>query len=366
MSNPTIIATGTTYLFYDESVTTHDVLPPKTYKVQWSPNSGFSLRRVADLTIGESKIYGDTTERADRIIRNYRRAGRSLGALASGDKGMGKSLLMRVLADRFTSELNLPVVLVEGDHPGIADFLDMLPECMVVFDEFEKTFAPSGDEEDEPRFAAQQQFLGLFDGLSATKRLYVLTVNNVKNIDEHLVNRPGRLHHHLRFTYPSTAEVRAYLNDADTPAAEVDKVVRFSSRARLNFDHLRAIAFGLGDGERFEDIIADLNIKAVENTLMNVTATLNTGEVFESPVQLSMLSSGPRTVRLDDTTIGAYVTIKFDLDDARFIEGDDVLHVDQENVSANRYDYSTHDRTTVTVTSLTMAPHKDTMNARVF
>lgn len=99
---------------------------------------------------------------------------------------------------------------------------------------------------------------------------------------------------------------------------------------------------------------------------MNVTATLNTGEVFESPVQLSMLSSGPRTVRLDDTTIGAYVTIKFDLDDARFIEGDDVLHVDQENVSANRYDYSTHDRTTVTVTSLTMAPHKDTMNARVF
>lgn len=158
-----------------------------------------------------------TPPSADRIIRNYRRAGRSLGALASGDKGMGKSLLMRVLADRFTSELNLPVVLVEGDHPGIADFLDMLPECMVVFDEFEKTFAPSGDEEDEPRFAAQQQFLGLFDGLSATKRLYVLTVNNVKNIDEHLVNRPGRLHHHLRFTYPSTAEVRAYLNDADTP-----------------------------------------------------------------------------------------------------------------------------------------------------
>ncbi|RSM68928.1 hypothetical protein DL991_40835 [Amycolatopsis sp. WAC 01375] len=128
----------------------------------------------------------------------------------------------------------------------------------VIFDEFEKIFTLSGDDE-----MSQTQFLGLFDGLSTTKRLYILSVNDLSRVNEFMLNRPGRFHYHLRFAYPEPETVTTYLRD-QVPAisqSQIEEVVEFTRKHDTNFDHLRAIAFELCGGEEFKDVIGDLNMK---------------------------------------------------------------------------------------------------------
>lgn len=271
MPASTIVVSNGQFRLYGDSVQTFDRLPVATYVIEFSKLTGYSLREVAPLTQGDEVVYGSHPQRVDRIVRGYQDFGsRSMGVLLSGDKGMGKSLLVRMLAERARNELGLPTVLVQHATPGLASFLDDLGEVTIVFDEFEKVF--DNDNED----GAQSQFLPLFDGLSLTKRLYVISVNHLSRVNEFLLNRPGRLHYHMRFAYPDPATVAAYLRD-QVPGIvddEVNAVVDFSRKYDLNFDHLRAISFELCRKEAFADVIGDLNIKRTERNGASVTIRL--------------------------------------------------------------------------------------------
>lgn len=261
MPASTIVASGGQFRLYDDSVRTFDRLPVATYAIDFSTTTGYSLRQVTPLAPGEETVYGSHVQRVDRIVRSYGAMNRSLGVILSGDKGMGKSLLLRMLAEQAREQLELPTVLVQHSTPALAAFLDNLGEVVIVFDEFEKVFGNSEDE-------AQTQFLSLFDGLSVTKRLYVLSVNDLRRVNEFMLNRPGRFHYHMRFAYPDPETVATYLRDQvpGIPVAQVNEVVDFSRRYDLNFDHLRAIAFELRQGEPFAEVIGDLNIKRIERS----------------------------------------------------------------------------------------------------
>ncbi|QFZ20550.1 AAA family ATPase [Saccharothrix syringae] len=262
MPASTIVASGGRFRLYDDSVQTFDRLPVATYAIDFSKMTGYSLRQVTPLAPGEDTVYGSHVQRVDRIIGSYEAMDRSLGVILSGDKGMGKSLMLRMLAERAREQLELPTILVQHSTPGLASFLDDLGEVVVVFDEFEKVFASHGEDE------TQTQFLSLFDGLSVTKRLYVLSVNDLVRVNEFMLNRPGRFHYHMRFAYPEPETVATYLHDQvpGIAAAQVDEVVEFSRKYDLNFDHLRAIAFELRRGEPFAEVIGDLNIKRIERS----------------------------------------------------------------------------------------------------
>lgn len=284
-----IISTGTTYRIFDSSVETHDELPLATYRVRFSPMEGFSLQRTSDLEVGTEKVYGNHARRISRILSAYNQFDRSLGVLLSGDKGMGKSLTIRMLADEARRKLSLPVIVVDSNAPGLADFLDSLGEVMVVFDEFEKVF-PSGGGDDD----AQQQFLSLFDGISTTRRLYVISANQVHHLSDYLVNRPGRFHYHIRFDYPDADQVREYLRDQAprANATEIEQAVIFSRKVNLNYDHLRAIAFELNHGgEAFADIIGDLNIKRVDTPVYQVKTTFDDGTSLSTIERLDLFHS---------------------------------------------------------------------------
>ncbi|UUV32150.1 ATP-binding protein [Amycolatopsis roodepoortensis] len=258
MPASTIVESNGQFRFYGASVRNHDQLPVATYAIDFNPLSGgHSLRKVAPLSPGEGKIYGSHAERVDLIVDRYPRMDRSLGAILSGDKGMGKSLMLRMLAERLREQLGLPTVLVQHATSGLASFLDELGEVAVIFDEFEKVFAKDGDED------SQTQFLSLFDGLSTAKRLYLLSVNDLSRVNEFLLNRPGRLHYHMEFTYPEPETVAAYLHDQVSAITDdqVAEVVEFSRKFALNFDHLRAIALELSLGGEFYKVVKELNIK---------------------------------------------------------------------------------------------------------
>ena len=272
-----IIATGSTYRIFDESVMVHNHLPVGTYKVRFNPMAGFSLQKVDDLRSSGEKAYGTLEKRVKKIIRTFQNTTRSLGVLASGDKGMGKTMMLRTLADKARNELALPVIIVDSNAPGLADFIDTIGESIVVFDEFEKVFRIDDDGED-----SQSQFLGLFDGMSATKRMYVVTVNEINRVSDYLINRPGRFHYHLRFDYPQADEVREYMGDNGIPSDQIDKVVSFTNVTNVNYDHLRAIAFELRSGEDFHEVISDLNIKRTERVRYQIELIFDTGKIVSS------------------------------------------------------------------------------------
>ncbi|WP_110588074.1 AAA family ATPase [Microbacterium suaedae] len=302
MSN-TYIETAGRIKIYDSAVRAHDALPVGTYRVQHNPKEGFSLLRVSDLTVGAERVYGDRAHRLDKIFSAHERISRSLGVMLSGNKGQGKSLFLRMIAERARS-LALPVVLVTEDVDGIVEFLDTLDECVLIFDEFEKTFS-NGRRDRFGSADRQSQFLSLFDGMSSVKRIYCLTVNDLADVSEYIVNRPGRFHYHMRFDYPGPDEVRAYLTDQapDAAAPEIENAVLFSRHIPVSYDHLRAIAFEMNDPEaRFSEIINDLNIKATEPLTYRVDARFASSPPLSDEVTLNIHERGDmvRTIELRD------------------------------------------------------------------
>ena len=265
MSDNSIISVGDTYRLYGSEVKTHSDLPVGTYEIQFNPMAGYSLEKVDDLTAVGERVYGNRQVKADKIIRSYKHMDRNLGVMLSGDKGQGKSLFVRMLADAARAD-DMPVIKVTKATPGIADFIDSLGECLVIFDEFEKVFRKSSSYDDEDNSSnSQDQFLSVFDGTSSVNRIYCITFNNMYGVSNYMLNRPGRFHYHLRFDYPTVDEIETYLieNVEGITTQQIKDVVRFSLRTSINYDHLRAISFEFKtheNGTRLGDFIDDLNI----------------------------------------------------------------------------------------------------------
>ena len=218
-----IIETGTTYKIYGEDLIVLDNLPPQTYRVGFGQFTGFFLEKQHELEVKEDKVYGIHNQKVDKVLKRFADSRKNLGVILSGDKGIGKSLFARLLANKAVDN-GIPVILVDRFIPGISDFLNEIKnEVMVLFDEFDKTFAKNGD--DDP----QAKMLSLFDGTSDGKKLFVVTCNDYYRLNEFMVNRPGRFHFHFRFDYPNPDEVKEYLTDKldEKFYSEIKKVVAF-------------------------------------------------------------------------------------------------------------------------------------------
>lgn len=257
-----VINTGNVFNLYGDNLKVHDKLPAQCYTVRFSKDSGFYLEKHSDIEIKEDKIYGVHVQKVDKVLRSYKNFNRNLGVILSGDKGIGKSLFAKMLSIKAIQN-GLPLIIVEQYIPGIASYIESIEqEVCVLFDEFDKTFGNTCKSDDEEETMEQASLLSLFDGMAQGKKLFVITCNNLNNISDYLVNRPGRFHYHFRFEYPTAQEITQYLQDKVNKEywGEIDKVVAFAGKTRINYDCLRAITFELNSGEFFENAIQDLNI----------------------------------------------------------------------------------------------------------
>ena len=251
-----IVESGKRYRIFNNAITTYDQLPPKTYRVDYDPETRiFSLLEAHDFEIPEIKIYGQHLDKVKKVLNSMDKMNRNLGVILSGDKGIGKSLFSKCLGLKARKK-GIPVILVNEYHEGIANFLEEIEQTvMILFDEYDKTF-------DEKKHNCQAEMLSLFDGVSAGKKLFVITCNEIQSLSQYLINRPGRFHYHFRFLYPTADEIRDYMEDKLDKQYydEIENVIAFSVRMNLNYDCLRSIAFELNNGLKFQEAINDLNI----------------------------------------------------------------------------------------------------------
>lgn len=251
-----IVESGKRYRIFNNAITTYDQLPPKTYRVNYDPETRiFSLLEAHDFEIPETKIYGQHLDKVKKVLNSMDKMNRNLGVILSGDKGIGKSLFSKCLGLKARKK-GIPVILVNEYHEGIANFLEEIEQTvMILFDEYDKTF-------DEKKHNCQAEMLSLFDGVSAGKKLFVITCNEIQSLSQYLINRPGRFHYHFRFLYPTADEIRDYMEDKLDKQYydEIENVIAFSVRMNLNYDCLRSIAFELNNGLKFQEAINDLNI----------------------------------------------------------------------------------------------------------
>ncbi len=270
-----VIRMGGKYSIVSGEVETYDLLPVRTYVAMYNDVDGFYLMEHADIAVTE-KVYGVHDSKVQKVIRAFKIFERSLGIILSGEKGIGKSIFAKMLCQQ-AIENGYPVVIVDEAYNGIARFIERIEqECVVLFDEFDKTFK-SNNENDE-----QAKLLSLFDGTAGGKKMYIVTCNELRGLNDYIVNRPGRFHYHLRFEYPNATDIREYLEDKIEKKfyGEIDKVIEFAERINLNYDCLRAIAFELNQGMGFADAIVELNILNVDLEEYDVYLYYETGDVL--------------------------------------------------------------------------------------
>ncbi len=275
-----IIQTGDVYYFHNDSVKTFDILPPKTFSVEYDEDRLCCyLMEHSDLEVSE-KAYGVQEKKADKVMSTFLRFPRSLGVILSGDKGIGKTMFAKKLCMRSIA-WGMPVILVERLYPQLVRFLESIDqECLVLFDEFDKTFGTSVKHRDDGEDSDEQgRLLSFFDGTSGGKKLFVVTCNELLRLNDCLINRPGRFHYHFTFAYPTEGEIEEYMCDhlEEQYRNEIPKIVAFSRRVPLNYDCLRAIAMEINCGADFKEAIEDLNILNAETVEYDVTLYFENG-----------------------------------------------------------------------------------------
>ena len=290
-----VINAGSRFQIYGEDVKTYQKLPVGTYLVNFNPMAGFSLTIRNDLTVTEDKIYGNSMNKVNKVMKSYNVVDRNFGVLLSGQKGIGKSLFVRLLAEE-AIKMNMPVVTVTAPAPGIANFISSIEQdCVVIFDEFEKTFTMTEEENQ------QDALLSLFDGMDGGHKLFIVTCNDLDHISQYMLNRPGRFHYHFTMMPPTPEEVEEYMKDKLEPQYHhnIHDVVNLANLVDMPYDYLRAIAFELNQGYSLKEAMSDLNITRTDDTRFEVTAILSNGLRFEAwGVHLDLNDHGAQYVHV--------------------------------------------------------------------
>jgi hypothetical protein len=233
------VTRGNTVHPQEDAENFQSTLPVAVYTVEKSM-FGFYLQRSPDIQMPTGKIYGDVYKKTERIAKTFSDRsvqGMNTGVLLTGTKGSGKTLLSKTVSANLL-KAGVPTILVGGMAPesidGFIKFVNLIDgKCCMLFDEFEKNY----DKEDQARF------LTLFDGTSSGSKLFLVTVNDMWQLNSFMLNRPGRLYY--RFDYSGLEEsfIKEYLDDNLKNRRILDSAFEIISRVfknRFTFDMLQS------------------------------------------------------------------------------------------------------------------------------
>lgn len=267
---------GSTYMpANEEALNIHKELPAGNYIVKQDQHERFFFEQINSFEI-PSRIYGDTTKMADRIIKTFIDRKDSTGVLLNGEKGSGKTLLAKILCHEGMQK-GWPTIIINTAWVG-DDFNKLLQDisqpCIVMLDEFEKIYND----------VDQQKMLTLLDGVFPSKKLFIITCNDKYAINDHMRNRPGRIYYMLDFYGLENEFIIEYCEEKLNNKTYIDDILKLTSLFNsFNFDMLKAIVEEMNRfGETPQEVIKVLNTKPLEDNGVRYEVTLKlNGEELE-------------------------------------------------------------------------------------
>lgn len=256
----------------------HQVLPAKNYIIKEDQYGNLYLEQVDSFVINY-RLYGNNPNYTKRIINTFLDRPNSTGVLLTGEKGSGKTLLVKTLSIEL-SKLDIPTIIINSPLYGdkFNKFIqDIEQPCLICWDEFEKVYS-----EDE-----QQAILTLLDGVFPSKKLFVLTSNDKWQIDQHMRNRPGRIYYAIDFVGVDPEFIIEYCNDNLKYPEHINQICKIATMfSEFNFDMLKALVEEINRyGETPQEAIKLLNTKPEHNnrSRYNVELTVDGDIIKTSP-----------------------------------------------------------------------------------
>lgn len=244
-------------------------LKPGVYNVKASMQ-GLFFEEAGDFT-HPGKLYGDVTKRAERILNTFNDRPGGTGVLLTGEKGSGKTMLAKLISYKAGVELGIPTIIVNTDMTGDAfcGIINDLPSAVVIFDEFEKVY----DEK------AQAEILTLLEGVYSSKKLFLFTCNNKNRLNEHMINRPGRIFYYYEYNGLEKDFIVEYCKDNLKDVSKTDSVVLAATIVgKFNFDMLKSLVEEMNRyDETAQQSMSVLNIRPSSSLMNPYEATFNFG-----------------------------------------------------------------------------------------
>ncbi len=193
-------------------------------------------------------------------LHAYARRPNNTGVLLSGKPGTGKSLFIKLLAQK-AKEQGYPILIVKEALNGLVDILGKINcRCVILLDEFEKVFTRSKDISGNPVGSKQDEFLSLLDGMASGQKLFVAAINDKYAISSYMLNRPGRFLYHFEFDYLNSMEIEAFLRKSSISCENQRTLCRALVGHNINYDAINAIVTEIENGESIKDTLHDLNL----------------------------------------------------------------------------------------------------------
>ena len=274
-------------------------LPASIYELCFNKDMGFSINEVDNHFNITEKLYGEIEDNTKRVLNTFEAIEKNLGVLFSGPKGLGKSLNLRKICVEAIKR-GYPVILVKEQFDSISLFIETICQpVVIVFDEFEKLYLDRNKTEKD-ELQGQDSLLNLFDAALSGKKLFLLTCNDVRNISEFLLNRPGRLHYHFRMNRLSIDEITEYCKD-NLKEENINLISEICSLGALisdfSYDMLRSIIFELNTYQcDLQEARKVLNIEARSKSPFNYTVYYTSGE---TETGFDYIDTASRHYRLD-------------------------------------------------------------------
>ena len=179
------------------------------------------------------RIYGDVKDNMVRVWNEYAISGKSTGVMLTGESGNSKTLSGQILSN-LAIDNDIPVVMVTEINFTIEliAFITRLANCVIFLDEFRKNIS----------YELEAKSLTMFNDLGNTKKLFILTENDKRNISSYIRNRPGRFRYHFSFDKISKSVFKDYVNShnvRDNFKQELEE--RYNKSSVFSFDHLQTI-----------------------------------------------------------------------------------------------------------------------------
>ena len=198
-----------------------------------------------------------------RVLNNFNKNDKSVGIMLAGTKGTGKTMLAKVIA----KESNLPIIIVDSQYPAnrlVTFFKQFTTPVCIIFDEIEKNFDTSS-------------MLDFLDGVEkTTKKLVLMTCNNLNRVSEYLQDRCSRVRYIRKYTpTDNLAFLPMLIEDKQIKnAKEVEEFIKTKFKLP-SIDNINAFLNEIKELEdedlSLNDIIKYMNINLNDSSTPDIT-----------------------------------------------------------------------------------------------